>query len=132
MTERIATCSCGQLKAVCQGEPARISVCHCLACQRRTGSAFGAQARFARENVMITGESKLYVRVAESGNKVEFRFCPTCGAIVYWSIDAAPDITAVPLGAFADPSFPPPHVSVYDELRHPWVRFDEKTPMTLE
>jgi hypothetical protein len=41
-----ACCSCGQLQVTTTGEPVRISVCHCLACQRRTGSAFGVQARF--------------------------------------------------------------------------------------
>ena len=45
MTTRDASCSCGQLHLTCEGEPVRISVCHCLACQQRTGSAFGVQAR---------------------------------------------------------------------------------------
>ena len=46
LTIRKAACCCGQLRAVCQDEPVRISVCHCLDCQRRTGSAFGFQARY--------------------------------------------------------------------------------------
>lgn len=46
MTTRTASCSCGQLQIEVQGEPVRVSVCHCLACQRRTGSLFGEQARF--------------------------------------------------------------------------------------
>jgi DNA topoisomerase IB len=46
MTERHASCSCGQLAVVTRAEPIRISICHCLACQRRTGSVFGTQARF--------------------------------------------------------------------------------------
>ena len=27
----------------------------------------------------------------------------------------------MPVGVFADPSFPPPTVSVYDSRRHPWI-----------
>jgi hypothetical protein len=46
MTTRCAECSCGQLAAICQGDPVRISVCHCLACKRRSGSAFSNNARF--------------------------------------------------------------------------------------
>ena len=42
MTTRTATCSCGQLRLACEGEPVRISICHCLECQKRTGSIFGA------------------------------------------------------------------------------------------
>ena len=46
MTTRRASCTCGQLHLETTGEPVRVSVCHCLDCQRRTGSAFAAQARF--------------------------------------------------------------------------------------
>src|SRR5436190_23903286 len=89
--ERHAECSCGQLQVVCVGEPVRISVCHCLACQRRTGSAFAAQARFPRDKVAISGASKTYVRVADSGQSLTFHFCPDCGATVYYRQDHVPD-----------------------------------------
>ena len=68
MTTRLASCSCGQLSVACEGEPVRISMCHCLACQRRTGGTFGVQARFPRDKVAITGESTAYVRIGDSGN----------------------------------------------------------------
>ena len=96
-------------------------MCHCLACQRRTGSVFGAQARFPRENVQIQGHATQYVRTAESGNRVTFSFCPECGATVYYQLEGIPDAIAVPIGAFADPSFPAPRISVYEVSRHPWV-----------
>ena len=38
MTPRHAACSCRQLHLTIGGESARISMCHCLACQRRTGA----------------------------------------------------------------------------------------------
>jgi hypothetical protein len=63
MTLRLASCSCGQLKAETSAEPIRVSVCHCLACQRRTGSVFAAQARFSRNAVTLSGMSAEYVRV---------------------------------------------------------------------
>lgn len=124
MTIRRASCSCGQLSVTTTGEPIRISVCHCLACQRRTGSAFGVQARFARSDVQIEGRSSEYVRVADSGNTLMFHFCPDCGAIVHYRVQQAPDIIAVPVGAFADPSFPHPRFSVYESRQHPWVCID--------
>lgn len=102
-------------------DPIRISVCHCLACQRRTGSAFGAQARFRKDSVTIHGESKQYVRVGDAGSKITFNFCPTCGATVHYAIDAQEELVAVPVGAFADPSFPAPTVSVYEGRKHAWV-----------
>jgi hypothetical protein len=119
---RRAECSCGQLHLEAEGDPIRISVCHCLACQRRTGSAFGAQARFPAERVRITGRHTEYVRLADDdGEERRFRFCPDCGATVFWTNAASQDLIAVPLGAFADPAFPPPTISVYEARRHPWV-----------
>ena len=79
MSTRIATCSCGQLSATVTGEPVRISICHCLACQRRTGSVFGQQARFHREGFSTSGPSSEYVRVGDEGSSVRFHFCPHCG-----------------------------------------------------
>jgi len=49
MTTRRAVCSCGQLHLTIDGEPSRISVCHCLECQRRTGAVISNQARLRRE-----------------------------------------------------------------------------------
>lgn len=121
MTERTASCSCGKLRLTTSEEPVRVSICHCLACQRRTGSVFGAQARFHKRAVQITGESTAYVRVGDEGGKATFHFCPRCGAIVHYEIEGQPEYAAVPVGAFAEPGFPAPTYSVYEERMHPWV-----------
>src|SRR5262249_54127571 len=90
-----ASCSCGQLQVRAEGDPVRVSVCHCLACQRRTGSAFGAQARFPADRVTVTGTFTEYVRYAEdNGDERRFRFCPTCGSTVVYTSDD-PDLIAV-------------------------------------
>lgn len=102
-------------------EPLRISVCHCHACQRRTGSVFGVQARFRADSVDIRGRSSRYMRPGESGGRLRFYFCPACGATVHYELDGLDDIVAVPIGAFADPQFPAPQVSVYEECMHRWV-----------
>jgi hypothetical protein len=118
---RSASCSCGQLQVTTMGEAVRISVCHCLACQRRTGSAFGVQARFPRDAVTTTGRGTQYVRTADSGKTVTSTFCPDCGSTVYYELELVPGFVGIPVGGFADPGFTPPQVSVYEEHRHPWV-----------
>ena len=96
-------------------------MCHCLACQQRTGSAFGIQARFTRDQVSSTeGAATKFVRVGDSGGRATFNFCPACGSTVYWEIDRMPDFIAVAVGAFANPTFPPPTVAVYEARRHAW------------
>ena len=118
---RHASCSCGQLTLACSGEPVRVSICHCHACQKRTGSPFGEQARFPLEQVTVEGRSTPYVRVGDSGDPATFYFCPICGATVYWQAKQLPAFIAVAVGAFADANFPAPQVSVYEERAHPWV-----------
>ncbi|APV48710.1 aldehyde-activating protein [Betaproteobacteria bacterium GR16-43] len=121
MTERTASCSCGQLTAKVSGDPIRVSICHCYACQIRTGSVFAAQARFPREAVKISGKSSQYVRVGDGGGRVHFSFCPTCAATVHFYLEGHEASIAIPVGAFADRSFPPPVFSMYEDRKHEWV-----------
>src|SRR5215211_6603315 len=114
VSTRHAACSCQQLRLTVEGEPVRVSICHCLACQRRTGSVFGVQARFPAKSVEIRGASTAFVRVGDSGTKITFHFCPTCGATVHYTIEGQADVIAVPVGAFADPDFSAPVRSVYE------------------
>ncbi|OWQ46142.1 aldehyde-activating protein [Roseateles noduli] len=121
MTQRLASCSCGRLTAQVVGEPVRISICHCLNCQRRTGGPFAEQARFRRQDVAPSGVSSTYTITGDEGTNATFHFCPNCGATVYYEMDAMPDFLAIPVGAFADPGFPAPSVSVYESRKHGWV-----------
>jgi hypothetical protein len=119
---REASCSCGQLRLVVEGEPVRVSVCHCLECQKRTGSAFGVQARFARDQVKgIAGRHETFERVGDSGNAARFHFCPQCGATLFWEIGTLPAFIAIAVGNFAYRSCPAPTYSVYEARRHRWV-----------
>ena len=121
MINRSAICSCGQLCAQVVGRPLRVSVCHCLACQRRSGSVFAVQARYLTQNVVLFGTSNEFVRRGDDGGAARFRFCPSCGSTICYTLDDEPGVVAVPVGAFADPLFPAPEVSYYENRRHPWV-----------
>jgi hypothetical protein len=121
VTVRTASCRCGQLKATVAGEPVRISVCHCLACQKRSGSAFGTQLRFSPHEVSIEGRSSEWTRIADSGESVTYNFCPECGSTVHYAGGNFPDFIAIPLGAFDDPYFATPEFSVWEKRRHEWV-----------
>jgi hypothetical protein len=125
MITRHASCSCGQLSLTCEGEPVRISICHCRLCQLRTGSVFGVQARFPREQVSgPSGRSSRYERVGDSGATATFHFCPDCGSTVFFELATTAAFIGVAVGAFADPTFPPPKFSVYEERRHPWAAIE--------
>jgi hypothetical protein len=121
MLARLATCVCGRLTASCSSDPAHVSLCHCLACQRRTGSTYGIAAFFPRENVRVAGDATAYTRESDSGYPVTFYFCPHCESTVYWEPRRKPQMVAVAAGAFADPAFPAPSQAVYTEHRHRWL-----------
>lgn len=121
MTHRVATCPCEQLRVECAGDPVRVSVCHCLACQKRSGAPFAAQARWPEDQVRMIGRFSEWSRVGDSGGRAIFRFCPECGSTVAYANDGMTGLIAVPVGAFADPDFPAPRFSVYEERKHPWV-----------
>jgi hypothetical protein len=99
----------------------RVSVCHCLACQQRTGSAFGLTARFDNDKVTVEGPSAQWSRTGDEGTTADFQFCPTCGSTVLWRAREFPGVTAVAVGAFADPTFQPPIRTVYESRAHPWL-----------
>jgi hypothetical protein len=126
MANREASCSCGQLRVTVSGEPTRVSVCHCLACQRRTGSAFGFQARFERSGATVSGRSTEWTRDSDDGDATHtHHFCPECGTTVFYLDDTEPERIAVAGGAFADPGFYRPEFSVWETRRHAWVGLPE-------
>jgi hypothetical protein len=88
------------------------------------------QAGFNRDQVRVGGRFSDYARVSDEADRKEhvFHFCPDCGSQVFYTEPTEPDLIVVSVGAFADPSFPPPTESGYDSRRHPWLAL----PATIE
>ncbi len=119
--DKVAACMCGQFRAVVSGTLKSVAMCHCLACKRRSGSAFAYNAFFQIADVRPEGTHMVHERVGQSGHKIERHFCPKCGTTVYSKTGKFPGICNIPVGAFADPHFPAPQVSLFEELMHAWV-----------
>ena len=149
---RTASCNCGQLRVTCKGpDPDRVVMCNCYLCQKQTGSAFSIQARFPNEQVKIEGKSTAWKFPIEGAKPTPYRtcagsdgiatdsaadvvtshFCPVCGSTVYYFRKSDPARTGVKVGAFADPTFPPPMGSGFEEYAHPWVMKLADLPMPL-
>jgi hypothetical protein len=120
--KRLAKCHCGALQVTTTGEPTGVFMCHCTLCQRRTGTSYNLGAWFPRGAVSIEGETKQYVRKGESGADGVFHFCPTCGTNICWEApEILPGAMGVAVGCFADPGFPRPILSAYEDTRHRWL-----------
>jgi hypothetical protein len=129
VTLRTARCHCGAVTLACEGEPRKVSMCHCRDCQRRTGSPFGVAVFYPRQRVRIGGGTHGFTRDSASGSPVTFRFCPACGTNLFWEPARLPDLIGVAIGAFADPDFPPPEQSVWTEEKHRWLALPEGMPV---
>ena len=120
-----AQCMCGALRTLPVPEAVRlVVVCHCLDCQRRSGGPFGLGAFYPAEFATISGDHRKFTRSAASGGKVHNFFCPNCGSTVFWKADNLPGFIGVAVGALADPQYPAPSRSVFEQSKHHWVQID--------
>lgn len=125
MSESIqeAACACGQLRVRVRGGPDYVSSCACQACQRRSGAALGVTAIYLDEQIVErAGEANTWRRIAESGNWVDYHFCPTCGSTVWWEAQGRPGKVMVAAGMFADPAYPPPQRLIWADHKADWVQ----------
>lgn len=121
---RTASCQCGLLRLTVEGEPAFISACSCMRCQKRSGSLFSLSSRWKSNQVKgRTGNSLTFNRKGASGGNVQCVLCPICGSTVSTSLERLPDLIVIPVGRFADPTFSAPTVAVWCESELEWVRF---------
>jgi hypothetical protein len=97
---------------------------------RRTGSAFAWNATYAEDQVVLSGEAASFTRTGDEGRWCTFHFCPECGDTLWYRIEARRGMVTIPAGAFADPGFPEPTVSVYGERRSPWVKIEPSGGLT--
>ena len=118
-----ATCACGDSSITVNAHPRMLGVCHCTNCKRRTGSAFGISAYFARDAVVRqVGQTHVYAfhHAAQDHDQAR-HFCSRCGTTLFWFVSALPDLIGIAGGCFAGEALPEPTFSVTDGQREPWV-----------
>ena len=98
-----------------------VVACHCIACQKRSGSPFGEAAFYPHAQVRIEGQSRHFARATDAGPDFDQYFCPECGTTVFMRGKKNPDVTGIPIGLFDQPHTMQPIRSVWEDTRHPWV-----------
>ena len=123
-----ASCQCGNLTAEIQdGAEPMVVACHCIDCQKRSGSPFGAIAYYPEDYVAFAGEAREYSRPTDSGNTFTTGFCPDCGSTLYGKASGFPGIVGVTLGTVEGAVLPVPVRSVYEQSKHRWVAMPAET-----
>lgn len=117
-----ASCQCGNLTAtIDDGTEPTVVMCHCIDCQKRSGSQFGSIAYYPSASVEIAGDAREFTRGTDSGSTFTTGFCPTCGSTVYARPGRMPEFVGVTVGTIADPAFAQPVRSVYEQSMHHWL-----------
>lgn len=98
------SCHCGASEFVATVDPARVTICHCTACQSLTGSAYRVTVAASADGFALTrGTPKTYIKIADSGNKRAQVFCPECGSHLYsHAAVAAPERFGVRVGCLRE------------------------------
>ena len=115
-------CSCGTVRFAVR-DYLYVLVCHCDACKKRTGSAFGISVVVSNLDIVsLTGETRIFTRIAETGRPVDYVFCPVCATTIQWKIKKAPDWTIFAGGAFDDIHAMPAAGAMYSERALSWAQ----------
>lgn len=123
-------CLCGSVRYESVAEPAMVAVCHCLTCQKNTGSGFSVNLAMPQNSVAIKGDSlATYEDRGGASGKVFYRtFCSRCGSPISGSGDAYPGLLFIKAGTLDDPSWVKPSVHIWCAEKQPWVIIEESVP----
>jgi hypothetical protein len=121
-------CSCGEVRYRLTSEPLIVHCCHCLNCQRQTGSAFVINILIERDRVDIrSGEPRAVDVPRDDGSAQRVYRCPTCDVAVL-SEYSRDDVWFVRAGTLDDPSAVTPDIHIYTRSKLPWVQLPEGVP----
>ncbi|MDB6086806.1 MAG: glutathione-dependent formaldehyde-activating [Gammaproteobacteria bacterium] len=127
-------CTCGHVRYRMNGGPLFVHCCHCLWCQRETGTAFAYNALVeANRVVLVAGELEIIDTPSFSGKGQKISRCPRC-RIAVWSNYAGAGNTMhfVRVGTLDDPHSMPPDIHIYTCTKQPWVQLPAGIPAVPE
>ncbi|HEX7312025.1 MAG TPA: GFA family protein [Gaiellaceae bacterium] len=121
-------CSCGEVRYRLTSEPLFIHCCHCLNCQRQTGSAFVINLLIESDRVeLLAGEPQQVDVPRDDGSTQQVFRCPTCQVAVF-SHYGFSGVRFVRVGTLDEPSSAVPDVHIFTKSKLPWVMLPESTP----
>jgi hypothetical protein len=114
-------CSCGAVRYELKTAPMFVHCCHCLLCQRQTGSAFAINALIETERIALTGELTRVAMPTESGRSHDIYRCPKCAVALWSDYGARPALRFVRVATLDQPHALTPDVHIFTRSKVPWV-----------
>ena len=122
-------CSCGAVKYRLASTPMFVHCCHCLDCQRQTGSAFVLNALIEADRVeVLSGTTQGYPQPTDSGRPHIIHRCPDCGTALWSNYGGLTKLRFVRVGTLDEPSALKPDVHIYTRSKQPWIVLPEGVP----
>ncbi len=115
------SCQCGQVQLLLSRDPLCTYACHCLDCQKRTGSAFSMGLVISADHVAIDGECSTWTRSSDEGHTNTRHSCSQCGNIIYGDSSASPGIWKLQAGLLDDTSRLRPDVHLWVRRKQAWI-----------
>jgi hypothetical protein len=121
-------CLCGAVRYEIDGEPIFSGHCHCVDCQKVTGTGHVSVVAVPADAVKVTGKLSSYAVTADSGQPYTRFFCSNCGSFIYGEPSAMPGVRTVTAGTLDDTSVFEPQMVIYTKSRPAWDVIDSGLP----
>jgi hypothetical protein len=122
-------CACGSARYRLESPPMFVHCCHCLDCQRQTGSAFVLNAIIETDRIaLLTGEPEPVAVPTDSGRPHDIYRCPRCRVALWSDYGGRPKLRFVRVGTLDEPSSLSPDVHIFTRSKLPWIRLPDGVP----
>ena len=121
-------CLCKQVRYRITAAPIVTRVCWCRTCQYLAAGSATVNVCFPSNAITIEGEMKDYRSVADSGNVMHRRFCPSCGTALLSEAEIRPHLVFVRAGTLDDPEVARPAATIWTSSAPTWACFNESLP----
>jgi hypothetical protein len=125
MADLKGSCRCGKVSYTTSAEPVFVGVCHCKSCQKSTGTAYSAVVAVPTATLTVSGTTKRFDGVGDSGQATHLDFCPECGSAVTETADVMAGITMITVGTLDDPRSVKPAMQIYCDSALPWATISD-------
>jgi hypothetical protein len=121
-------CACGAVRYRLTSGPLFVNCCHCLNCQRQTGSAFVINLLIEADRVdLVAGEPRRVPAPRDDGSEQQVWRCPACQVAVFSEYGRS-DVRFVRAGTLDEPAAVRPDAHIFTRSKLPWVTLPEDVP----
>ena len=129
--KRQGGCLCGQVRYEISGDPLAVIICHCINCQKQSGSTFSFNLIGQSDHISLQGNVSTYEDKNDSGDPVNRNFCGNCGSPIYSEILTQGNLIALKIGTLDDTRDLEPQSQVWCISKQNWLSLNPDLPAAM-